>query len=149
MDARPIQHQQPPRFAVGGVLYRYSASGNLEIVLIKKQGGSWTLPKGQIEADETIRAALIREMVEEVALSGSVETLLSTVAYPIKKRGQVRQKVVQYYLMRVRSGTPRPNRREGIRQARWFTVPVALQRVQNERVHEIIEQAIVHLNQHA
>ena len=142
-----MQHQPRPRFAVGGVLYRYGASGELEIVLIKKQGGSWTLPKGQIEPTETARAALIREMVEEVALKGSVETLLSTVAYPIKKRGQRRQKMVQYYLIRVKSGRPRPNRHEGIRQARWFAAGIALQRVRNERVREIIEQAIVHLNQ--
>jgi 8-oxo-dGTP diphosphatase len=148
MDVRPKQHQQPPRFAVGGVLYRYSASGELEIVLIKKQGGNWTLPKGHIEADETTSAALMREMAEEVALSGSVETLLSTVAYPIEKRGQVRQKVVQYYLMHIRSGKPRPNQQEGIRQARWFAVPLALQRVQNERIREVIERAIVQLNQH-
>jgi ADP-ribose pyrophosphatase YjhB (NUDIX family) len=144
-----MQHQQPPRFAVSGVLYRYNASGELEIVLIKKQGGSWTLPKGQIEPNETAKAALMREIVEEVGLRGSVETLLSTVAYPIKKRNQVRQKVVQYYLMRVKSGTPRPNRQEGIRQAHWFAAPIALQRAQNERVREIIERAIVHLNQHA
>jgi 8-oxo-dGTP diphosphatase len=147
MDARLVQHQQPPRFAVGGVLYRYSASGELEIVLIKKQGGSWTLPKGQIEPNETTRAALMREMLEEVALNGTVEMLLSTVAYPIRKRGLVRQKVVQYYLMRIQSGTPRPNRREGIREARWFAAGIALQRVQSERVREIIEQAIVYLNQ--
>jgi hypothetical protein len=76
-----------------------------------------------------------------------VETLLSTVAYPIKKRGQVRQKVVQYYLMRVQSRKPRPNAQEGIRQARWFALPLALQRVQSERVREVIEQAIVQLNQ--
>jgi ADP-ribose pyrophosphatase YjhB (NUDIX family) len=146
METGPIAHNQPPRFAIGGVLYRCCTDGQVKILLIKKQGGSWTLPKGHIEANEPAQVALEREMLEEVALRGTVEALLSTVTYSIIKRGHLRPKIVQYYLMHITRGTPRPNRREGIRQARWFMAPAALQRVQNERVRTIIEQAILHLN---
>src|SRR6266511_2339363 len=49
LDAgEPVQEfvdSDPPIASVGGVVYRWTAVGQLEILLIKKQGGFWTLPK--------------------------------------------------------------------------------------------------------
>jgi 8-oxo-dGTP diphosphatase len=131
-----------PRLAVGAVLYRYSG-GKLQIALIKKRGGDWTLPKGHVEGHETEAEALHRELREEVAVDGTIESLLHEVRYDVLKRRGIQYKVVRYFLVRANPGKLRPNRDEGIRRARWATPPEALQRLHNDRVRDVLERAII------
>ena len=140
-----LRRARLPRLAVGAVLYRYSGGGKLQIVLIKKRGGDWTLPKGHVESDETEEQALHRELREEVAVDGAIEALLHEVHYDVIKRRGVQFKVVRYYLVRAAPGKLRPNRGEGIRRARWVAPSEALQRLHNDRVRDVLERAIIGL----
>src|SRR5690349_17127931 len=88
--------QEPPIAGAGGVVYRWSAAGQLEILLIKKQGGFWSLPKGRIEAGEDERAAVAREVAEETSVIGEVGPMVRQVFYTIQKAGRRRRKVVSY-----------------------------------------------------
>ncbi len=136
------QHLHPAhRYAVGGVVYRYTFRGQLEVLLIKKQAGSWSLPKGHIETDEQDEQALVRELHEETGLEVVVEALVHRVSYEILKRGQPIPKTVGYYLARPAGGRLRPGRREGIRKARWFKPQDALARIPNERVRDVLARA--------
>ncbi|GAB4195713.1 MAG: NUDIX hydrolase [Roseiflexaceae bacterium] len=136
------QHLQPVhRYAVGGVVYRYTCRGQLEVLLIKKQGGAWSLPKGHIEAEEQDEQALARELREETGLEVVIEAPVHRVSYEILKHGQSIPKTVGYYLVRPNGGRLRPGRREGIRKVRWFKLQDALARVPNERVRDVIARA--------
>ncbi|HEU4326474.1 MAG TPA: NUDIX domain-containing protein [Roseiflexaceae bacterium] len=136
------QHLHPThRYAVGGVVYRYTYRGQLEVLLIKKQAGSWSLPKGHIEANEQDDQALARELREETGLEVLIEVLVHRVSYEILKRGQPVPKTVSYYLVRPTGGRLRPGRREGIRKARWFKLQDALDRIPNERVRDVLDRA--------
>ncbi len=42
-----MDHTHPHILAVGGVVYRCTSYGQVELLLIKKHGGFWTLPKGR------------------------------------------------------------------------------------------------------
>jgi 8-oxo-dGTP diphosphatase len=141
----PLRRAALPRLAVGAVMYRYSSGGKLQIALIKKRGGDWTLPKGHVEGDETEAQALHRELREEVDVDGSIEGLLREVQYDVLKRRGVQYKVVRYFLVRAAAGKLRPNRGEGIRRARWVAPSEALQRLHNDRVRDVLERAIIGL----
>ena len=142
-----MRKARPPRLAVGAVLYRPHGEHEIQIALIKKRGGGWTLPKGHVKADETEPDALHRELVEEVGLDGTIVIVIREVDYDIIKRDQPRHKVVRYYLVRAHDGKLRPNRHEQIRHARWFSPIEALRRIQNDRVRDLVERAIVQLHQ--
>src|SRR5689334_23069122 len=60
----------PPITAAGGVVYRWAKSRQLEILLIKKQGGFWTLPKGRVKIGEDDHQAVVREVAEETNILG-------------------------------------------------------------------------------
>ncbi|HEU5100135.1 MAG TPA: NUDIX domain-containing protein [Roseiflexaceae bacterium] len=136
-DAHPNIH------AVGGVVYRCTSCGQVELLLIKKHGGFWTLPKGRIKPDENPIAAVQREVFEETGLAGAVQDPIREVSYPIVKRGHSYHKVVTYYLFRAETGTLRPDKREGIMRIRWFPILHALDRIRRERVREVVHHASV------
>src|SRR5438477_3147198 len=63
------------KISAGLVVYRFN-NGRLEVFLAHPGGpffahkdyGHWTIPKGEIEADEDFRSAAIREFKEEVCI---------------------------------------------------------------------------------
>ena len=130
-----------PIAAAGGVVYRWSAAGQLEILLIKKQDGFWTLPKGRIEPGEDERAAVLREIAEETSVNGELGTMVRQVFYTIQKAGRRRRKTVSYYLVRAVSGRPRPQARERILRVRWFVISVALRRIRRRRLRNVVRAA--------
>jgi 8-oxo-dGTP diphosphatase len=140
----PVQdplEQEPPIAAAGGVVYRWSAAGQLEILLIKKQDGFWTLPKGRIEPGEDERTAVAREVAEETSVTGEVGAMVRQVFYTIQKAGRRRRKTVSYYLVRAVSGYPRPQARERILRVRWFAIGVALRRIRRRRLRNVVRAA--------
>ena len=132
---------EPPITAAGGVVYRWTASGQLEVLLIKKQGGFWTLPKGRVKVGEDDHQAVLREIAEETGLTGQVEAMIQQVIYTIQKAGRPRRKTVAYYLFCAKAGKPRPDARERIIHVRWFSIDVALQRIRRKRIREIVHLA--------
>lgn len=54
----------------GGVVYRLTKAGKLQIVLFQDVRDRWTIPKGHIEEGETAQESAIREIGEEVGLFG-------------------------------------------------------------------------------
>ena len=136
-----FSEQGPPIAAVGGVVYRWSAAGQLEILLIKKRGGFWTLPKGRIKSGEDERDAVAREVAEETSVTGEVGAVVRQVLYTIQKAGRRRRKAVTYYLVRAVSGRPRPQAKERILRVRWFSVGVALRRIRRRRIRNVVRAA--------
>lgn len=138
---------QPPAInAVGGVVYRYTRRGQLQFLLIRKRGGYWTLPKGQLKDDEADAEGVVREVHEETGINGSVETLVSAVRYTVYKRGIPRCKIVSYYLIRAISGQLQPDKKEQIERVKWFAAPAALRRIKRGRVRMVAMHASVLLS---
>ena len=131
----------PPITAAGGVVYRWTESGQLHVLLIKKQGGFWSLPKGRVKVGEDDYQAVAREVAEETGLTGQVESMIQQVVYTIQKAGRPRRKTVTYYLVRAGAGKPRPDVREHIIHVRWFSIDVALQRIRRKRIRDVVVAA--------
>ncbi len=138
--------QLPRIVAVGGIVYRRLAGGQVEIVLIKKRYGSWSLPKGRVEYGEAPGAAVLREVLEETSIAGEVERVIHQVSYTVRKAGGQRGKTVTYYLVRACAGRAQPDPREGITRVRWFPLSVALRRIRRDRLRIVLRTAQVLLH---
>ncbi len=64
----------------------------------------WSLPKGHIEAGETLEQTAQREVAEETGITGEVLHRLGTVDYWFMFRGKKIHKTVHHFLLRRISG---------------------------------------------
>ena len=134
------ESERQPIAAVGGVVYRLRA-GRPELLLIKKERGFWTLPKGRVRPGESDHEALAREIREETGLDGQIEVLVQQVCYTVHKPRRPRLKVVTYYVVRADEGDLCPSIGEGIQHVRWFSVQAALRRIRRPRVRAVARAA--------
>lgn len=128
--------------AVGAIVYRLSETGQLQILLIKKRGGMWTLPKGKAKRGEDNHTALLRELAEETGLTGQVGEMVSQATYTIVKGGRRRRKIVTYYLVHGTGGQVAPGGAEGIEQVRWMPAARALQRIGRDRIRSVLRAGL-------
>jgi 8-oxo-dGTP diphosphatase len=128
--------------AVGAVALRKGTNRKLEVLLIRKRGGMWTLPKGRVKRDESDDQALVRELREETGLGGVVIEAVSQSDYQVLKAGRLKHKTVVYYIVQADPGEPRPGVEEGIEQACWMPIPRALKRIGRPRVRAVLRSAL-------
>ncbi len=122
------------------MVYRRRA-GLLELLLIRKRDGFWTLPKGQVKKGEDDDDALIRELREETGLDGYVGPVVQQVRYTIEKKGRPREKIVTYYIVFTEDGVLCPGQHEGIEFVRWFPMQAALRRIRRPRIRWVARAA--------
>ncbi len=117
--------------SAGGVAYRRTASGALEIALISTRGGSrWQLPKGAREPGETLEQTAIREVREESGLETEVDRFLRTIEYWYwdtyqKETHELVCKRVDLFLLRIVGGELSDASFE-VDGVAWFALPQAL-----------------------
>ncbi|MFY7671672.1 NUDIX hydrolase [Tenacibaculum sp. MEBiC06402] len=124
------------RKAGGGLV----VSQKKEILFIFR-ANKWDLPKGRIEANETVEDAAMREVKEETGLSsvGLVKFLVNTYhLYPSK--GEHRLKMTYWYQMNTKneSHSLKPLMEEGIMEATFFNKDEIQNRVLKNTYKNII-----------
>jgi 8-oxo-dGTP pyrophosphatase MutT (NUDIX family) len=87
--------------SAGAIILR-EVDGELRIGLAHhdRPEKTWVLPKGHVEAGETIEQAALREIYEETGLT-QVQLLThlgSLMRESIRKNGEIEQKTIHYYL---------------------------------------------------
>ena len=94
----------PLVLAAGGVVWRRSPDGEIEVVLVHRpRYDDWSLPKGKLDPGETDEQAARREVTEETTLVTELGPELMSTTY-LDKSGK--HKRVRYWAMTVVSGTP-------------------------------------------
>lgn len=135
-------NSQKPIYGVGAVVYRIRADHAIEILLIRKHKGFWSLPKGKIKSKESALDAIVREVREETHVTAEVVDILGSIDYVINgPRGQQR-KIVDYYLLHAIKGRARPmGGREQIVAVEWVPLAEALERLQRPKLRAIVRIA--------
>jgi 8-oxo-dGTP diphosphatase len=109
-----------PIMAAGGVVVRGGREPLIAVVQLRKSG-SWVLPKGKLNRDETAIAAARREVLEEVGHNVHIGEFLGAIAYEVRDR----PKVVQFWGMRA-DGGPAGRLMRDIRAVQWLPLDAAI-----------------------
>lgn len=105
--------------SAGGVVYR-NRGDSIQVQLIQDRYGKITLPKGKMEAGETVEQTALREISEETGIGGRIVKQLETITYQytLPHLGLV-DKEVHYYLVEAVSGELQAQVEE-IRGVEWL-----------------------------
>ena len=125
----------------GGVLFRRTPTGDLEIVLVGRiHPKRWALPKGTPIPGETLEATALREVREETGLEGRIVEHLDEIQYWFVWGGVRHFKTVHFYLMEVVGGDTANHDLE-YDVVEWFPIGEALRRLSYPNEIHVVERA--------
>ena len=107
--------------------------------------GKIAIPKGKMEAGETLEQTALREIEEETGIVGEIIALLERIDYQYQspERGII-DKEVHYYLVEARSGSLKAQAEE-IRGVEWLSPQQAWQQqiaAGYENNHHVLRKAL-------
>lgn len=132
------------QISAGGVAYR-EINGRVEIaIILTNPERRWQLPKGMVDAGETVEEAALREVREEAGVESDLLGLIDKTEYWFfaERNGQRRRihKFVHWFLMRYRLGNVEDHDHEVI-EARWEQIDSALKMLVFKNERDIVEKA--------
>jgi 8-oxo-dGTP pyrophosphatase MutT (NUDIX family) len=127
--------------SAGGVVYRM-ADDAIEVLICKDAGyHKWVLPKGLVNQGETPEQAAVREVQEEVGVTGQiVEALDPPEKYVYTARGVRVFKVVHYFLMVYESGSETQHDHE-MEAVRWARIDEAIDLMGYQGAKDVLARA--------
>lgn len=127
--------------SAGGVVFR-RAPGGFRFLLIKDPYKKWGLPKGHVDPGESLEETAAREVCEETGLKDLVMCeSLGVVDWHFRFRDRLVHKFCHFFLFEAPTGSPVPQKEEGISACRWFSFPDAMKKISYENARSILGQA--------
>ena len=108
--------------AAGGLMWRECTAG-CELVIVRRKGGcDWTLPKGKLNANEAWKTAALRKIREETGHHASILGYAGATSYLVGGG----TKIVRFWHMVTMRDAPLDVDPEKVGEVRWLTVDAAL-----------------------
>lgn len=138
-DARPPIAEMVREATAGGVIYRLSQKGELEILLVADHFDRWTIPKGHIEEGETAQETAIREIGEEAGLF-ELEPIcwLGKIHFRYRRQNTLVLMSTQIYLFQALGDTEKIKAEDWMNGIKWFSFSEAVDIVAYEDIAKLM-----------
>lgn len=110
--------------AAGAVLYRMEGDVTLCAVVHRPRYDDWSLPKGKVDAGESLPVTAVREIAEETGFNAVLGSRIGTTGYPLKESTR---KDVTYWAAAAGDGAFEPN--SEVDELRWLPLDEAREQV--------------------
>lgn len=132
----------------GGVVFRRTKDGEIEILLIQDAKDRWTIPKGHIEEGETAQQTAKREIGEEAGLH-EVDVLgwLGKIHFRYRRVDKLVLMTTQIYLVRAEGDTDAIKKEDWMNGIKWFKFHDALDVIEYEDIGKLMLLAMKKIRQ--
>jgi 8-oxo-dGTP diphosphatase len=118
----------------GAIVVRAGKTGpRILLVTARRNPDNWIFPKGHVEAGETLKAAAVREALEEAGVEGQVVAAAGKMTFEFGANTYR----VHYFVVRTSDAG---SQREG-RRLRWLKYKQALRRLTFEETRDLLREA--------
>jgi 8-oxo-dGTP pyrophosphatase MutT (NUDIX family) len=125
--------------AAGAAVWRLGPHDQVEWAVIHRpRYDDWTLPKGKLDPGEDFETAAVREIQEEISISGTLGAELPPTTYTDHKG---RSKVVRYWLMEAPADAPFEANDE-VDRVDWLPGDGAVHALTYDRDRTVLQAAI-------
>lgn len=132
----------------GGIVFRRTAGGEIEFLLIQDHKDRWTIPKGHIEEGETAQQTAQREIGEEAGLKNTeVLGWLGKIHFRYRRVDKLVLISQQVYLMRVKTDGNEIQKEDWMNGIKWFTFHEALDAIEYEDIGKLMLLAMKRIRQ--
>jgi 8-oxo-dGTP pyrophosphatase MutT (NUDIX family) len=152
---RPTKtNKTPPRikatreYTAGGVVFRRT-EGRIDILMIQDRLGRWTIPKGHVEAGESLEQTALREVAEETGLQRfRIGEKLDTLRFFYRKDGKLIFMTTDVFLMEALGDTDTLSQGDsaGIVDVQWFAADRALKLVEYRDTERLFRLSLTKLD---
>lgn len=123
----------------GGIVFRRSNKGEIEILLIQDAKDRWTIPKGHIEEGESAKETAQREIGEETGLKESkVLNWLGKINFRYRRTNSLVLMTTEIFLVQAQGDTDDLTPEDWMNGIRWFPANEALDKIAYEDIGKLI-----------
>ena len=123
----------------GGVVWRRTERGAIEILLIQDAKDRWTIPKGHIEEGETAKQTAEREIREETGLQEmKMMAWLGKINFQYRRQQSLVLMTTEIFLVEAKGDTDNIKPEEWMKGIKWLPANVALDKIEYEDIGKII-----------
>lgn len=141
-----IAYEDMPIQRLAGAVVYSTQDGVMYLALVHDIFGHWTLSKGRIEENESVKDGAVRNLKDEIGLSVEIESELGHNEYIAShpELGKVRKQVT-YYLASAPYQELELEKKGGLDDAQWFKVAAILDLNFYEDILPIVTKAVTML----
>lgn len=123
----------------GGVIFRHTAKGETEILLIQDAKNRWTIPKGHIEEGETAKQTAEREIREETGLQEmQVLNWLGKIHFRYRRANSLVLMTTEIFLVAAKGDTDKLQAEDWMNGIKWFPAAEALDKIEYDDIGKLI-----------
>lgn len=138
-NRRPAISEVVKEPTAGGVVWRRSRSGKIEILLIADAKDRWTIPKGHIEEGESAKETAEREIREETGLEKlEMQGFLGKINFRYRRASSLVLMTTDIFLVHANGDTDAIRPEDWMKGIAWFPATEALDKIEYEDIGKII-----------
>ncbi len=136
---RPTIEEVVHETTSGGIIFRRSPEGKLEILLIQDAKNRWTIPKGHVEPDEEPKQTAKREIQEETGLQEmNVMSWLGKVNFRYRRANTLVLMTMHIYLVQGLGDTNKLHGEDWLNDIRWLPATEAIDKIAYDDIGKLI-----------
>jgi len=123
----------------GGIVWRRTKKGSIEILLIQDTKDRWTIPKGHIEEGETPKETAEREINEETGLKEmKMQSWLGKINFRYRRQQSLVLMTTEIFLVEAIGDTDDITPEEWMKGIKWMSTNDALDKIEYDDIGKII-----------
>jgi ADP-ribose pyrophosphatase YjhB (NUDIX family) len=136
---RPVIDEVVRETTSGGVVFRRSPKGEIQVLLMQDAKNRWTIPKGHVEPNEEPRATAEREIREETGLKEmKVHSWLGKVNFRYRRNHTLVLMTMHIYLVEAQGDSDKLHPEDWLNDIKWLSGSEAVEKIAYDDIGKLI-----------